>query len=279
MSPTRTATRITTASRAGADDKTETNRTGTQVVHRVAALLRAIAARNRVGMHLGELCEQVGIVRPTAHRILQALVAEQLVQQDERTKCYFLGRRVYEMGLAAAPPVNLRDICHPFLKTIAQQTGDTAFLTVRSGFDGICLDRVEGDFPVRVFVLEVGRQRPLNVGGGALAILSCLPDDEVDRILRVNHARTVQSRPRYSETAVRRIIARARERGYVVNDVIEIPGVRSIAVPVRDARGRPVAALSVATLATRLERPRVEEVYSYLAEAADALRDLVPVEG
>jgi DNA-binding IclR family transcriptional regulator len=254
----------------------EPNRSGTQVIQRVAALLRAIAARNRTGIHLGELCDEVGIVRPTAHRILQGLVAERLVQQDETTKHYFLGRQLYEMGLAAAPPVNLRDICHPYLQTIANQTGDTVFLTVRSGFNASCLDRVEGSFPVRVFVLEVGRERPLNVGGGALAILSALDDDEIDRILKVNHARTTQSHARYSEAAVRRAIAKAKERGYVLNDVIEVPGVRSVAVPVFDARGKVAAGLSVATVATRLEKARVQEVYSYLAEAAQALKDKVP---
>jgi len=78
-------------------------KSGTQVVQRVAALMRGVSARNRVGARLIDLCTEINIERPTAHRILQGLVSEGLIRQDESTKRYFLGNVVYEMGLAASP--------------------------------------------------------------------------------------------------------------------------------------------------------------------------------
>ena len=138
-------------------------KSGTQVVQRVAALLRSVSARNRLGARLIDLCTEVNIERPTAHRILQGLVSEGLIRQDETTKRYFLGSMIYEMGLAASPRTNMRDLCHAHLQQIAQATGDTVFLTTRTGFDGVCIDRAEGAFPIKVFVLEVGRRRPLNM--------------------------------------------------------------------------------------------------------------------
>jgi DNA-binding IclR family transcriptional regulator len=65
-------------------------KSGTQVVQRVAALLRSVSARNRLGARLIDLCTEVNIERPTAHRILQGLVSEGLIRQDETTKRYFL---------------------------------------------------------------------------------------------------------------------------------------------------------------------------------------------
>lgn len=219
-------------------------------------MLRLISANNRLGMRLVDLYRALHLERPTAHRLLQGLAGEGLIRQDPRSKRYFLGPMVYEMGLAAAPKMPLRDICHSHLHMIAERTEDTIFLTVRSGFDGLCVDRVEGAFPIKVFVLEVGRRRPLNVGGGSLAIMSAMTDAEIERICKVNRERLSAKYPRYSDTVLKERIAQARHAGFALNEVLEVPGVRSIGVPVRDAAQRPIAAISVATLAERLEPDR-----------------------
>jgi DNA-binding IclR family transcriptional regulator len=247
-------------------------KSGTQVVQRVAALMRGVSARNRVGARLIDLCTEINIERPTAHRILQGLVSEGLIRQDESTKRYFLGNVVYEMGLAASPRTNMRDLCHSHLQQIAQCTGDTVFLTIRAGFDGVCIDRAEGAFPIKVFVLEVGRRRPINIGGGALAILSFLDDNEIERILKINKDRCAEKFPNYSEAEVRKNIARARARGYVVSDVVELPGVRTIAAPIFDKNRHPVAAISVATLNTRLDKDRSELVLDCINKAIEQIQ-------
>lgn len=56
-------------------------KSGTQVVQRVAALLRGVSARNRIGARLIDLCTEVAIERPTAHRILQGLVRVLMVSR------------------------------------------------------------------------------------------------------------------------------------------------------------------------------------------------------
>ncbi len=244
---------------------------GTQSIQRAALLLRLLATHNRSGMRLVDLYRTACLERPTAHRILQSLVTERLVKQDAKTRRYHLGSLVYEMGLAATPRTALRDICHWHLLNIANRSGDTVFLTERSGFDGVCIDRAEGAFPVKVFVLDLGRRRPLNIGAGSLAILSALPDIEIDRICAVNRERTLQQYPQYSEAKVRDIISLTRQRGYALHDVLEAPGVRAIAVALHDARRQPIAALSISTLSSRLDRDRVPELAAYLMDAAKAI--------
>jgi len=240
---------------------------GTQVVQRVSLLLRLITANHRHGMRLVDLARESGLERPTAHRLLQALIAERLVLQQHQSKLYHLGPALYEMGLAAAPSMPLRDLCHPHLMSIAEATGDTVFLTARSGFDGVCVDRVEGAYPIKVFVLDVGRRRPLQVGGGGVAILSALTDDEIARIGAANAPALAEHYPGHSDADLRRRVLHARRHGYVVKDVLEMQGVRTVAVPLRDPRGQPVAAISVATLSTRLDTTRAAEVAQIIRRA------------
>lgn len=244
---------------------------GSQVVQRVALLLRLVASSQRSGVRLAELYRSAQLERPTTHRLLQALVAERLLRQDGNSRRYFLGPAMYELGLAASPHLSLRDICHPHLQRIAQATGDTVFLTERSGLDGVCTDRAEGDAPIKAYVLEVGKRRPLTVGGGATAILSAMDDVELDRVCRSNLERTLQRFPRYTEATLRRTIARARARGYMLSRVLEQPDVRSVAMAIRDAAGKPVAAISVSTVATRLSDDRAEEIASLLRTSVDEI--------
>lgn len=252
------------------EDTPAARASGSQVVQRVALLMRLVAAGQRSGLRLADLHRAAGLERPTAHRLLQALVAERLLRQEGESRRYFLGPAMYEMGLAASPRLALRDICHPHLQRLAQLTGDTVFLTERSGLDGVCTDRSEGNAPIKAYVLEVGKRRPLTVGGGAAAILSAMDDVELDRVCRANLERTLKKFPRYTEAALRRTIARARSRGFVLSKVLELPDVRTVALPIRDA-GQPIAAISVSTVATRMDDERATEVAALVRRAVDAI--------
>jgi DNA-binding IclR family transcriptional regulator len=244
---------------------------GTQVIRRVAALLRLLTSNNRTGMRLVDLCRAAEIERSTVHRLLQGLIAERLVYQNRDSKRYFLGMGAYEMGVAVAPPVKLRDICQPFMNAVAEQTGDTVFLTVRSGFDGVCVDRKEGSFPVKAFVLEPGRRRPLGVGAGNIAILSALPDEEIARICSANRARIRQKYPRYTEEDLVRRIESAKSLGYTVTDVLETTGVRSVGMTIHDQHRHPIAAISVSAVSSRLQSDRIAEVVVFLRGAVEEL--------
>ena len=113
-------------------------------------ILRYLASRNREGLRLIDLVEALQLEQPTVHRMLKSLVAESLVMQDPQNKRYFLGRSMYELGLAASQRSDFRSLCGTILSNLARQTGDTVFLTSRSGDESVCLARHEGTSPVKV---------------------------------------------------------------------------------------------------------------------------------
>jgi DNA-binding IclR family transcriptional regulator len=251
---------------------------GTQTLQRAALILRLLTAHNRTGMRLVDLYKATSLERSTAHRILQGLIAEQLVAQHPVTKRYFLGSGVYEMGLAAAPRFHLRDVCHPHIQRLAEMTGDTAFLAVRSGFDGVCVDRMEGSFPIRVFIMEVGRRRPLNIGGCNTAIMSTLPDEEIERICTVNRERVALTYPNYSERALWKRIAEVRTNGFLVNEILEVSNARAVAAPIRTSfAGSATAAISITAVASRMERPRIDEISTLLLDAIQRIESDIAI--
>lgn len=252
---------------------------GTQTLSRAVQLLKLITSHNRLGLRLVDMYRRTGLERSTVHRMLQGLVAERLVRQDTETKRYYLGPLLYEMGLAAAPRQALRDICHPYLQAIAQQTGDTVFMTVRSGFDAVCVARADGSFPIKAFVLDVGRHRPLNLGASGIAIMSALPDDEITRILGVNLERTQRKNPRYKEATLRAAIAATRQIGYSTNRVMESPPVSSVGMAIRYPDGSPAAGVSISTLASRLTKSRLPTVVASLRDSISLIeKELIELE-
>ena len=236
--------------------------TGTQSIERALLLLREIAAHNRDGSRLLDLAQRTVLQRPTVHRMLKCLSHEGMVQQDSETHRYYLGSMAFELGLTAAPRFNLREVCHPAMARIAEATGDTVFLTQRSGLDAVCIDRHEGTFPIKTFTLDVGMRRPLGVGTGSLAIVAALPEPEIQTIITSNQ-------PRFEEYGVSGVTMmtqakKAQKQGYSMREAPTLAGVRSVGHAIKNQSGIPFAALSVSTISSRMTEKRVLEIATLL---------------
>lgn len=236
--------------------------TGTQSIERALLLMREIAAHNRTGSRLLDLATRTGLQRPTVHRMLKCLAHEGMVQQDSDSHRYYLGSMVFELGLTAAPRFNLRELCHPAMARIAEATGDTVFLTQRSGLDAVCIDRHEGTFPIKTFTLEIGMRRPLGVGTGSLAIVAALPDDEIQIIMDNNKSRLDEYG--VSAQTLMAQVRRAQKLGFSMREAPTLAGVRSVGHAIRNQGSVPFAALSVSTISSRMTEKRMTEIAQLL---------------
>lgn len=236
---------------------------GTQSIERAAHLLRIIASRNSAGLRLVDISKQARLERPTAHRILKCLIAEGLVRQNPETRHYFLGHLIFELGLAATSSFNLRDICHPSLVRLAEKSGDTVFLTIRSGADSVCIDRVEGAFPIKTFTLDVGTRRPLGVGAGGLALLMKLPEQTQQEIVSANALR-LSAYNNLTVPVVMKLLKRCRDLGFALNDAQVTPGSTSVGLPIRSRSEEPVLAISIGAISSRMTKERQKELASMI---------------
>ncbi|MEY4416369.1 MAG: hypothetical protein RIQ53_3662 [Pseudomonadota bacterium] len=239
-------------------------------VARVFAVIRALGAAQAEGGRVTQLARAVGLTQATTHRLLAQLVAEGMVEQDERSKRYRLSLDFFALAAQAGNPGDLRTLCRPALLRLCGSLGDTIFLLARSGFDAVCLDRAEGPFPIRSFTGDVGGRIALGVGQGALAILAFLPEAEREEVIRFNLAR-VREYGVYDEVYLRTEIERTRAQGHAARNTGLLEGMAGVAVPVLDREGRAVAALSVGTLSDRLNAERLPTVVELLKREATAL--------
>lgn len=237
---------------------------------RALGILRVVGAAEAGGIRLKDVAEQAGCRQPAAHRALQDLVAEGFVEQVEGGRRYRLTLALFTLAAGAAQTDGLRDLARPALLRLSATLSDSVFLLVRNGFDAVCLDRVEGPFPIRTFTGDIGGRVPLGIGQGALAILANLPEVEREAVISFNMPR-LMDRGFLDEAELRTVLAKARADGWVSRNAGLIPGMAGVAVPVFDAQGRVVAALSIGTLMERLKEDRLANVVSILRAEASAL--------
>lgn len=241
-----------------------------QGLDRIVAILRALADSHRHGMRLVDVTQRTGLTRSTCHRMLTALVDVGLVEQDEASGRYYPGLALVGLGAAAANRHDVAELSAPFTQRLADETGDTIYLSLRSGNDAVCVDRVEGAFPIKVFTWTVGDRRPLGLSASGLAILAALPDAEAARVIEVNAAR-IEAATGQDRTGIHALVDRTRQQGYAFNEGYSAPGMAAVAVPIRGAGGQPLAALCVSAITARLEGSRTTTVVRRLTEEASGI--------
>lgn len=250
---------------------------GTQSIRRVATILRILAAGQDIGVRVTDIAEQAELNRSTVHRMLRALVEEDLAEQVAATRRYVLGREATLLGLARRSVFRIRAVADPYLHSLCLKSGDSVFLTIRSGADSICVDRKTGTHPIQLLSVEIGVRRPLGVGVGGLVLLAFLPEAESGQFLRKNEARLAAHG--ISRHVIDDRIAVARKKGYAYTDVGVLRGTRAVSLPVLNTDGRAIAAVTVSSMAARLTPARVLDVVNLMrAQVEGIARSLGKIE-
>jgi DNA-binding IclR family transcriptional regulator len=253
--------------------KTESRKAGSQTVQRAVQILRRVARYPDKGLRLLDVAREMGIERPTAHRVLQTLCAEGLLLQDESRR-YRIGPLLFELCLLSGGYSDLAEACMPVLTDLADKVGDTAFLFVRYGDDAICLARKQGWYHIQTPVVAVNSRHPLGVSAGGLAILAGIPEREAANILH-GLAPYLSVYNGLTAEEVWKLYQDARVRGYAVISDRVVPGVKGVGVPIRSELGNPIAGVAVATTIDHMPDERVTEIAPLLLNAAVAITGLM----
>lgn len=236
---------------------------------RAALLLKLIASSQARNLRLVDIAEITSLNKSTAHRLLQRLVQERLLARDPGHG-YRLGPLLYELGLAALPETNLKEVSRPALQQLAKATGDTVFLVVRSGFETFCLDRLAGDFHIQTMTRTVGDRHPIGVGAGGLAILAALNDSDIKVALEAVAPRLHSYR--LTEQSLLEAVDRSRKQGgLAVDEGSAALDVTAIGRVIRDRSQAPFASVFVASISHRMNEVRRKQIDKHLIACTKAI--------
>lgn len=211
---------------------------------RTLRVLRFLAAQPDP-VPLDRIARSCGLPRSSAYHLLNAMIAEGFVVHLAEERRYGLGVAAYEVGSGYSRQAPLQRIARRRLAALVDRVGESAHLAVLHGRDVLYV--VEERAPHRPsLVTDVGVRLPAHLTASGRAILAALPAAQV-RVLYPSadaFADRHGTGPR-TPSALRRLLAETRRRGYAVEDGEVTPGLASVAAAVRDHNGHPVAALTV----------------------------------
>jgi DNA-binding IclR family transcriptional regulator len=239
-------------------------------LNRAVLLLRAVARGGEAGAALTELVAWTGLPRSTIHRVLAMLDETGWIERDAKTRRFHLGAEFLGFGIVAAARHPIERQAATELATLAREIGQTIYLMVRSGLDGICVARHESASPIQTLVLRPGSRVPLGWGAASMAILTALPESEAAEILRLNQKRYLEMRA-FDETALKAAVEAARKRGFASHDGLFARGISGIGVAVKDPSSYPLAAISTAFVSDWLDDEQRLRCASKLAGAAQRI--------
>jgi DNA-binding IclR family transcriptional regulator len=257
------------------DDETETDAnvpgptssrgTTVQSIVRALRLLEALGKQQAVS--LTELSRSLDLHKSTIHRLLTTLQSEGYVRQDPETEKYSLGLKILGLANGLAVHLDVRQHALPVMQDLMAETGETVHLGILVDHEVMCLESVVSNRPNAIASMT-GKNTHAHVSSMGKAILAFSPDDVVGEFLRTQGLPRLTPRTITDRAAFFRELELIRLNQFALNDEEEAIGIRCVAAPIWDHRGQPVAALSVAAPAARLDSMRLPVIAQRLVRRA-----------
>ena len=232
----------------------ENSKTPIQVIDRMTRLIDALAVSAEPAS-LKSLAHATGLHPSTAHRILGVMVGIGFADRVE-PGAYRLGMRFLELGNTVRARISVREIALPFMRKLAQATGETVNLSVRQGDEIVYVERTAENRSMMRVVQVLGARAALHITAAGKLFLA--QDDAAS--VKAYAARTgLAARTPHS---LKTLAALTRELDDVKKQQVALDqeeaelGVRCIAAGVRDDTGQLAAGLSVSAPAERQQRDK-----------------------
>jgi DNA-binding IclR family transcriptional regulator len=214
-----------------------------------------------------EVAERLKVDPSTAYRLLVTLEAGGLVQQDLDSKKYSIGYGILEIAFALLRRLSVVTLADPYLRSIAALTGESTHVAVLDGPRAVFVGRQSGAGILRVET-TIGSSEPAYCTAVGKALLA----DSIEPDLRQLFAEPMMRYTPQTITTIEGLVVeleRIRRNGYAYDDEELHAGVRCVAAPIRDHRGRIVAAFGLSMPATRLTREDLPGLVGHITRAAE----------
>lgn len=237
------------------------------------AVLRTFSDTRRP-LTIAQISQKTGIPRAAVRRCLHTL--QQLGYAEAEMNNFSLRPKVLTLGYSYLSSTPLAVSSQPYLNNISGALNESSSLAVLDDSEVLYVAR-SATSRVMSVALNAGSRLPAYCTSLGRVMLAHLAPDELDAYFARTRLRPMTERTVVSPAQLREILAGVRQDGYAINDEELELGLRSIAVPVRGASGKVLAALNVGAQAARVSAAQMkEEFLPVLQRGARELSVLLP---
>lgn len=239
-----------------------------QSLEKAVVLLRAIA-RNKADLPLTDLAAAVGLPVSTAHRLAASLEDLGLLVREKRGH-YHIGPTIKELAGAHDEQSLLTRLGRPHVQRLARRHGKTAHLGIFENDMVTYLAKAHARGS-RVRTIE-GAQLEAYCSGLGKMLLAHLPKADRERYLSEGPFPRLTPATLSDPDDLRAELDRILKRGYALDNAEIHDDLKCVAVPIRNARGATIAALSLSGPAEDFTPDFIRDLAAELHVAAADIR-------
>jgi DNA-binding IclR family transcriptional regulator len=238
------------------------------VISKVLRILEALQSSS-VGLGLKAICDETGINKSTAFRLLRHLERESYLLRTE-AGTYLIGPRLTQMSACANMSATLQAVARPILADLWRSTQETVNLGVLDQGTLLYVDVMESPHEFRL-VSRVGTRRSLHVAALGKALAAFLPASEYERVLNGIIFQRVTPKTISNIVQLRAELDKVRRQGYAVDNEEALVGCRCISAPILNNDRVAIGALSVSGPVMRVSPAHVPGLARVVKTAANAV--------
>jgi DNA-binding IclR family transcriptional regulator len=249
----------------------ESNSTQRTLIHSVLKALDILQlfSTDEPRLSLMEISQRLHLPKSTTHNLLNTLLSRRFIEKSEDGR-YALGPEIIALTQAVRINVELRNLAAPVLRDLSDACRESAYLTVLDGDACLYIYAVESPRRLRART-AVGDRAHLHCTAVGKALLSGLSDEEIALL-----AQRV-GLPRFTENTITTVepllieVAQSRLRGYAVDQQEHEWGNFCVGAPIRNGRGRVIAACSAAGTDPQILGDKLPEFVTRVTYAAQEI--------
>ena len=235
-------------------------------------LLMVLEEVARVGVPVTptEVNAQLGLPKPTIHRLFATLEEEGFLQKDIDGRAYSPGRRLRAVATGVLSSLRIRSARLAVLRKLSALVGETCNIALPDRDSMIYLERIETEWPLRI-QLPVGTTVPFYCTASGKMYLSTLPKSHLSRYAASENLAANTPNTIMEPDLLLQEITTVRRQGYAIDNEEFMEGMIAIAVPILDGNERLVATLSFHAPTVRFD---AEAALKFLPDLHAAAADL-----
>lgn len=227
-------------------------------LERALKIIEYLAGRQECST-MAEIARALGYPNNSVFRIVSSLESNGYLVRDPQSKHFRISRKLLSLGYQALVETSLIERSFDVLRSLRDETGETALVGTLLEKEGVVLDQVLSHEPIK-FMVSPGTRFLLHTAAPAKAMLAFADENEFEHQtenLEFNKLtpHTIASMEEYKE-----VLEDVRKKGYAVDLEEEAAGIMCVSAPIFDYRGKPTAAIWITGPKSRLPASNIPKI-------------------
>ncbi|MFC4556793.1 IclR family transcriptional regulator [Virgibacillus kekensis] len=209
---------------------------------------------------LREIARMAEIPKPTAYRLLSALVDNDFLYKTKDTEHdskYRLGLKLLELGQIVADQLEVRTIALPHMEKLAREINEVIHLVIANHNEATYIEKVDSSRALRLYT-RVGKSSPLYIGSGPKMLLAHMPKERQKEVLGEKELYSLGDNEPIDKQQLIKQLETIRQEGYAYSVGEQDADTTGISYPIYDHRNQIAAALAVSGLSSHFEGENLE---------------------